>query len=822
MNYTAEQVANAIGGGISGNKELRVKQVLTDSRGIVSSPQSIFFAIEGTQHNGHNYIEELYKKGIRCFVVRYAPSDLPIDDNICFIFVANTLAALQRLAAFHRKNNDIPVCAITGSNGKTVVKEWLFQLLHTDKKIVRSPKSYNSQVGVPLSVLLMNSRKHDVAVFEAGISKNNEMEKLEKIIAPSFGIFTNIGDAHQENFVSLQEKISQKLLLFKNCDFLIYCADDSLIANEIAENENYRNLKSINWSFQKNDATLQIISFERKENETLLKAYYIEKEIFITIPFTDEASTRNCIHLWLLLLHLGYDNRFIANQILQLQPVAMRLDLRDGINNCTLINDSYNSDLTSLTIALDFLHQQKQNPQKMLILSDVQQSGKGESELYAEIAHIVSNQNINMFFGVGSALTKHKNKFSRNSKFFNTTESLLAHFQNNKYKNSTILIKGAREFRFERILHILEKKTHRTVLEINLNALVNNLNFFRSLLEKKTKIMAMVKAFSYGAGGFEIANVLAHHRVDYLAVAYIDEGVELRKAGVTLPIMVMNPETEFFDILIEYNLEPEIFNFEGLRLLYETARRNSEQKVNVHIKLDTGMKRLGFTDNDLIPLFNALNSYDNIQIVSVFSHLATSDEVANDNFTLHQLNLFQRMSFAFLQNFNYHIMRHILNSAGIERFPNYQFEMVRLGIGLYGVCTEKKSELQQISSLKTHISQIKIVRAGETIGYGRKGKALLDTRIATIAIGYADGINRKLSNGNWKVIINGKKAPIIGNICMDMCMIDLSGIHANEGDEVIVFGKDNSICEMATKLETIPYEIMTGISRRVKKVYFHE
>jgi len=822
MNYTAEQVANAIGGGISGNKELRVKQVLTDSRGIVSSPQSIFFAIEGTQHNGHNYIEELYKKGIRCFVVRYAPSDLPIDDNICFIFVANTLAALQRLAAFHRKNNDIPVCAITGSNGKTVVKEWLFQLLHTDKKIVRSPKSYNSQVGVPLSVLLMNSRKHDIAVFEAGISKNNEMEKLEKIIAPSFGIFTNIGDAHQENFVSLQEKISQKLLLFKNCDFLIYCADDSLIANEIAENENYRNLKSINWSFQKNDATLQIISFERKENETLLKAYYIEKEIFITIPFTDEASTRNCIHLWLLLLHLGFDNRFIANQILQLQPVAMRLDLRDGINNCTLINDSYNSDLTSLTIALDFLHQQKQNPQKMLILSDVQQSGKGESELYAEIAHIVSNQNINMFFGVGSALTKHKNKFSRNSKFFNTTESLLAHFQNNKYKNSTILIKGAREFRFERILHILEKKTHRTVLEINLNALVNNLNFFRSLLEKKTKIMAMVKAFSYGAGGFEIANVLAHHRVDYLAVAYIDEGVELRKAGVTLPIMVMNPETEFFDILIEYNLEPEIFNFEGLRLLYETARRNSEQKVNVHIKLDTGMKRLGFTDNDLIPLFNALNSYENIQVVSVFSHLATSDEVANDNFTLHQLNLFQRMSFAFLQNFNYPIMRHILNSAGIERFPNYQFEMVRLGIGLYGVCSEKKSELQEISSLKTHISQIKIVRAGETIGYGRKGKALLDTRIATIAIGYADGINRKLSNGNWKVIINGKKAPIIGNICMDMCMIDLSGIHANEGDEVIVFGKDNSICEMATKLETIPYEIMTGISRRVKKVYFHE
>jgi len=822
MNYTAEQVANAIGGGISGNKELRVKQVLTDSRGIVSSPQSIFFAIEGTQHNGHNYIEELYKKGIRCFVVRYAPSDLPIDDNICFIFVANTLAALQRLAAFHRKNNDIPVCAITGSNGKTVVKEWLFQLLHTDKKIVRSPKSYNSQVGVPLSVLLMNSRKHDIAVFEAGISKNNEMEKLEKIIAPSFGIFTNIGDAHQENFVSLQEKISQKLLLFKNCDFLIYCADDSLIANEVAENENYRNLKSINWSFQKNDATLQIISLERKENETHLKAYYIEKEIFITIPFTDEASTRNCIHLWLLLLHLGYDNRFIANQILQLQPVAMRLDLRDGINNCTLINDSYNSDLTSLTIALDFLHQQKQNPQKMLILSDVQQSGKGESELYAEIAHIVSNQNINMFFGVGSALTKHKNKFSRNSKFFNTTESLLAHFQNNKYKNCTILIKGAREFRFERILHILEKKTHRTVLEINLNALVNNLNFFRSLLEKKTKIMAMVKAFSYGAGGFEIANVLAHHRVDYLAVAYIDEGVELRKAGVTLPIMVMNPETEFFDILIEYNLEPEIFNFEGLRLLYETARRNSEQKVNVHIKLDTGMKRLGFTDSDLIPLFNALNSYDNIQVVSVFSHLATSDEVANDNFTLHQLNLFQRMSFAFLQNFNYHIMRHILNSAGIERFPNYQFEMVRLGIGLYGVCTEKKSELQQISSLKTHISQIKIVRAGETIGYGRKGKALLDTRIATIAIGYADGINRKLSNGNWKVIINGKKAPIIGNICMDMCMIDLSGIHANEGDEVIVFGKDNSICEMATKLETIPYEIMTGISRRVKKVYFHE
>lgn len=825
MKYHILEIARIVGGVLRGNDnpEAPVKYLLIDSRKIVVAETSIFFAIKGERHDGHRFIEELYEKGIRHFVVSAFPQNIERYNQASFIMVEDTMEALQKLCAFHRRQFDIPVIGITGSNGKTIVKEWLYQLLREDKNIVRSPKSFNSQVGVPLSVWQM-SEGHTTAIFEAGISKPGEMERLGKIIAPTIGIFTNIGQAHDENFENLRQKVKEKLKLFAGANTLIYCKDYLPVHEELSSGKRLKDTELFSWS-RKTRANLQIGKITRGASESDIQAVYNNDFIRIRIPFTDEASIENAIHCWALMLRLGYDNAVIATRMLYLNPVAMRLELKEGINNCSIINDSYNSDLGSLAVALDFLNQQKQHPRRTLVLSDILQSGRDEEHLYREVADLVGRKGIHRIIGIGEALTRQADKFHIEKAFYPSTADFLAQFDHSMFRDETVLLKGARAFGFEDISKLLQQKAHETVLEIDLNAIVHNLNYFRSKLRPDTKVMAMVKAFSYGSGSFEIANVLQFHRVDYLAVAYADEGIELRKAGITMPIMVMNPEEQSYDSMIQYHLEPELFSFRVLGLFDEAAKRNKHNKaLPVHLKLDTGMHRLGFEEKDLNELIVRVKNNKHLHIRSVFSHLAASDEPEHDGFTRGQIRRFQEMSDTILSHFSYPILKHILNSAGIVRFPDAQFEMVRLGIGLYGIGANEaeQSQLRNVSTLKTTISQIKTIAANDTIGYSRKGVAAKDMRIATVPIGYADGLSRKLGNGKGHMMVKGLMAPVVGNVCMDMCMIDITGITASEGDEVIVFGEKPSIAETARRVDTIPYEVLTNVSRRVKRIYYQE
>jgi len=814
-----------------GDQHCPIKHLLIDSRKISQVENSLFFAIKGERHDGHKFIPELFEKGLRNFVVRELPDSIEKYEGANFIQVTNTLDALQKLCAFHRSNFSIPVIGITGSNGKTIVKEWLFQLLREDKNIVRSPKSFNSQVGVPLSVWQMNA-ENELAIFEAGISKPDEMANLEKIIRPTIGVFTNIGQAHDENFATMQEKVDEKLKLFEHAQLLIYCKDYLTIHTEVNNYKIPASLKVFTWS-RKSAANLQIGKIKKGNIETEIQGVYHNDFIHISIPFTDEASIENAIHCWAVMLYLGYDNQVIAKRMPYLSPVAMRLELKEGINNCSIINDSYNSDLGSLSIALDFLNQQKQHPKRTLILSDILQSGRNEESLYKEVAERLTKKNIDRLIAIGEAITRQGAQFKNmHVEFYHSTTDFLAAYTNSFFRDETILIKGARAFGFEEISKVLQQKAHETVLEINLNAITHNLNYFRSKLKPDTRIMAMVKAFSYGSGSFEIANVLQFQRVDYLAVAYADEGIELRKGGITMPIMVMNPEEQSYDSMIQYNLEPELFSFRVLSLFDEAAKRSksshgkegSHAPLAVHLKLDTGMHRLGFEEADLNEIIVRIKNIKHIQIRSVFSHLAGSDEQEHDDFTRIQLRKFNEMSGKIMKHFDYPILRHILNSAGIIRFPDAQFDMVRLGIGLYGIAAnqQEQTQLQNVSTLKTTISQIKNVPANDSIGYSRKGFAHRNMQIATIPIGYADGLSRKLSNGVGKLIVKGKLAPIVGNVCMDMCMIDVTDIPVMEGDEVIVFGEQYPIGQVAIDLGTIPYEALTNVSRRVKRIYFQE
>lgn len=827
MNYTTGDISKIIQAKITGkgNRDLIIRQLLIDSRKLSHAESSLFFAIKGDRHDGHKFIPELYDKGVRTFVVNELPKNTEKLQEACFLLTADTLHALQHLSAHHRKQFSIPVIGITGSNGKTIVKEWLYQLLREDRNIVRSPKSFNSQVGVPLSVWQM-SEENELAVFEAGISFPDEMDHLEKIISPTLGIFTNIGQAHDENFLDARQKIREKLKLFVHTGTLVYCKDYLQLNEEIVSSKALKNLKIFTWS-KRSRADLQVGKVTRYASETELQGVYKNDFIRIRIPFTDEASIENAIHCWALLLLLGYENNLIAQRMQNLSPVAMRLEMKEGINNCSIINDSYNSDLGSLSIALDFLNQQKQHAKKTLVLSDILQSGKNEEQLYGEVAELLSKKGVTRLIGIGEAISRQQKKFKIEKNFFASTPDFLSAYNNSFFVNETILLKGARAFGFEDISKIIQQKAHETVLEINLNAVVHNLNYFRSRLKPGTKIMAMVKAFSYGAGSFEIANILQFHRVDYLAVAYADEGIELRKAGITLPIMVMNPEEQSYDTMIQYNLEPEIFSFRILGMFDEAVKRSAKgnkEGFPIHIKLDTGMHRLGFEEKDLNELMVRIRNNKNLKIRSVFSHLAASDEAEHDAFTREQVKKFNGMTDRICSHFDYPILNHILNSAGIIRFPDAQFSMVRLGIGLYGIGTteNEQQQLQNVSTLKTIISQIKHIPANETIGYSRKGIAKTDMQIATVPIGYADGLSRKLSNGKGRMLVGGKFAPIVGNVCMDMCMIDITGIPASEGDEVIVFGENYPITKVAADMATIPYEVFTNVSRRVKRVYYHE
>lgn len=809
----------------NGNIDCIIKELLIDSRKINNPSTSLFFAIKGDRHDGHDYIQDLYEKGVRNFVVSALPQNETEFDGTNFILVKDTLVALQILCANHRQQYKIPVIGITGSNGKTIVKEWLYQLMHNDKNIVRSPKSFNSQVGVPLSVWQMNE-EHTLGIFEAGISKPQEMKLLEQIIQPTIGLITNIGQAHDENFENQKHKVDEKLKLFTHAEVIIYCKDYILVHEDITNNKALKDIKVFTWS-KKLRADLLVGRITKSATDTEIQGVYKNDFISISIPLTDEASIENAIHCWAMLLYLGYENNIIAERMHFLSPVAMRLELKEGINNCSIINDSYNSDLSSLSIALDFLNQQKQHPKKTLVLSDILQSGQNNETLYKEVAELVHKKGVSRLIGIGEGISSQQHQFNIEKSFYPSTADFLKQFNNSFFNNETVLLKGARAFGFEAITTIIQQKAHETVLEINLNSIVHNLNHYHSKLKSDTKIMAMVKAFSYGSGSFEIANIMQFHRVDYLAVAYADEGIELRKSGITMPIMVMNPEEQSYDAMIQYNLEPEIYSLRVLGLFEETIKRSdkkNERPIPVHIKLDTGMHRLGFDENELNELIVRIKNNKYLTVKSIFSHLAGTDEPEHDDFTREQIKKFNRMSEMIRSHFPYPIMKHILNSAGISRFPDAQFDMVRLGIGLYGIGANaaEQTQLQNVSTLKTSISQIKNIPANETIGYSRKGVSNRDIQIATVPIGYADGLSRKLSNGKGKMIVKGKPAPIIGNVCMDMCMIDITDINANEQDEVIVFGDAYPIAEIAKDVGTIPYEILTNVSRRVKRVYYQE
>ncbi len=828
--YSVQEFTTVIHGRLyeGSTKQNKISDILIDSRRLISVRQCVFFALISKRNNGHKYIDELYKKGLRHFVVSVLPEDIEKYSKANFFVVENTLQALQQLSAYRRKQFDIPVIGITGSNGKTIVKEWLYQLLHDDKNVIRSPKSYNSQIGVPLSVWQMNA-SHQLGIFEAGISEADEMEKLQAIIQPNIGIFTNIGHAHDEGFINNDQKAGEKLKLFTKVDTLIYCLDHPKIHGVVIRSGILENVKAFSWSTKAKEANLFISNIEKKSDGTRISAVYRQNTIEISIPYSDNASIENAIHCWAAMLHLGYDNRFIAERMIRLTPIAMRLELKEGINNCSIINDSYNSDINSIRIALDFLTLQQQHSKKTVILSDVLQSGRDEVNLYSYINELMENSGVGKFIGIGTSISSQAERFSMDKYFYSSTAEFLQKHPFSGFSSESILLKGARVFEFEQISKALQQKAHETVMEINLNAMVHNLNFYRSKLkDPKAKIMAMVKAFSYGSGSFEIANLLQYHNIDFLAVAYSDEGVELRKAGIKTPIMVMNPDAQGFDAMIMHNLEPEIYSFRILDLLEQSIKKNiipDNKPVKIHIKLDTGMHRLGFNENDIPELTQRLKANKSLYVQSVFSHLAASEDPAHDDFTRYQIEQFQKMSKQVTSKADDHsVLLHILNSAGINRFPEVQMDMVRLGIGLYGVATNEADagQLQNVVSLKSTVSQIKHIKCGETIGYGRMGKAEKDTTIAIIPVGYADGLNRMLGNGNGKLFINGKPALIIGNICMDMCMIDITDIPSKEGDEVIIFGKENPISEMAKDMKTIPYEILTGISRRVKRVYFQE
>ncbi len=828
MSYTIKDIASLINSKTSVNAETIIEHLLIDSRKIIFPATSLFFALQGPRRNGHSFIPELYEKGVRHFVISETTDESIFPGGI-FLLVPDTLNSLQQLAGAHRKQFSIPVIGITGSNGKTIVKEWMNQLLEDNYRIIRNPKSYNSQIGVPLSVWPMNA-SHELGIFEAGISQSGEMDKLKKIIQPTIGIFTNIGEAHGENFLNKRQKVNEKLRLFTDVEVLVYCKDYPEIHESIALLWQQRNdgrskpFTLINWS-SVSDASLQILTIYKENGHTLITASWKDQNQQISIPFTDDASVENAIHCWCLLLHLGIKPSGILKRMKVLEAVSMRLELKNGINHCTVINDSYSADISSLKIALDFLLQQQQHDKRTLILSDILQSGKSENELYVEVATSLEQRKIDRFIGIGERLSQHQHFFHKipglESIFYHTVQEFKNDFNHLRFKDETILIKGARVFAFEQIDKLLEQKVHQTILEVNLTALVNNLKQYQQLLKEGTHLMVMVKAFAYGSGSFEIASVLQYHKVDYLAVAYADEGVELRKAGINLPIMIMNPDESAFEVMVENNLEPELFSIKLLNEFALFLHKQGIQQYPVHIELETGMNRLGFSSNELPVVLDVLKS-NAFKVQSIFSHLVASEDSSQDSFTKHQAELFLTMSKQVEDIVAYPVLKHIANTSGISRHPSLQMDMVRLGIGLYGIDVSTKN-ITEVSTLRSTIAQLKKLKTGETVGYSRSGILQRDSIIATIRIGYADGYPRSLSRGAGKIWVNGKLAPIVGAICMDMTMIDITDIPGvKEGDDVIIFGNELPVAQVAQWAQTIPYEILTGVSQRVKRVYFEE
>lgn len=814
MTLTLRNIIPVIKAQFFGKSDIAVvENISIDSRSLQNGNGTLFFALVGPNHDGHQYIVSLLENDVQLFVVNHIPANL--EGKASFLVVEDTLEALQQLASYYRSLFDFPVIGITGSNGKTIIKEWLNFLLSPDYNIIRSPKSYNSQVGVPLSVLGINE-KHNLGIFEAGISLTNEMEKLQKIIQPTIGILSNIGSAHDEGFEDLGQKIKEKLKLFT--------AVDVLIMNKNKTIEAFLNpkIKTFTWSSDHGKADVFIIAKEYTD-KTELKITYEKLCFIITIPFQDQASIENAIQCLMVMLYFKCSQEVIQERMELLYPVEMRLKVKNGINNSTIIDDSYSSDFQSLKIALDFLEHQKQHKKKTLILSDIVQSGLINEDLYAKVSQLIISNKIHRVIAVGETISGYKSKFP-NCLAFTSTEKFIDEIDKINFENETILIKGARHFHFEEIVAALEEKTHETVLEINLNAISHNLNFYKSKLKPETKMMVMVKAFGYGNGGFEIAKLLSHHKVDYLGVAFADEGISLKNAGIDLPIMVLNPETTSFSAIIQHHLEPEIYSIKGLTAFLKIAEQKKLQKFPIHVKLDTGMHRLGFQENDLPELIAKLKENKTIEVKSILSHLATSDDDNHKEFTLSQINLYEKLSSILITELQIKPIRHILNTSGISNFPQAQYDMVRLGIGLYGVSNDEDEQkyLENVGTLKSVISQIRTIQKGESVGYGRRFMAEKTTKIATIPIGYADGISRHLGNGVGYVVIKNKKAPIVGSVCMDMLMADITEIDCKEGNEVIIFGENPSVTYIAKLLGTIPYEVLTSISQRVKRVFYRE
>jgi len=823
-----------------------VEHLLFDSRSVATPAVSLFFALPGKQRDGHRFIPELYAQGVRQFIVSQDLDTQKIPEaNI--LKVENTLDALQRLAAYHRSQFQIPVIGITGSNGKTVVKEWLAQLLSPDFDLVRSPKSYNSQIGVPVSVWQMQER-NTLAIFEAGISQPGEMKCLEKIIRPTIGVFTNLGPAHQEGFASDAEKLAEKMKLFEQVDFLVgraeYCGINGLYPDDpntvlpITKHAQHSH-KCFCWSENpKMPTDLQILKIEKHESgKTRIEAQIrpnppkanseppIVLRSSITIPFSDPASIENALHCWAVLLLLQIPQAEIEQRMLHLEPVEMRLEVKAAIHGCTLINDAYSNDLASLRLALQFARQQAGKENLTLILSDILQSGQSKDALWTEVAEIVRRHHVTRFFGIGLGIQAIEPKLpsSISAVFYSNTETFLEKIAEHDFREETILLKGARTFAFERIARRLEQKAHKTVLEVNLSALAHNLKTYHRLLQPGTKMMVMVKAEGYGAGSAQVAKLLEFHQADYLGVAYADEGIALRQAGVNLPILVLNPEPASFDALWRFRLEPEVYS---LPMLDEIARfSGAEKPLAIHLKLDTGMHRLGFEPAEIPQLVEKLRELPHLRVASVFSHLAASDAALHDDFTRRQGAIFTEMYGTIKDALGYAPLRHICNTGGIEHWPEFHFDMVRLGIGLYGIGGKHiGSQLHTVNSLKATISQIKTISPGETVGYNRNSGILTATkRIATISIGYADGLLRLAGGGRFSVALRGHRAPTLGNICMDMTMLDVTQIpDAQVGDDVTIFGENLPVQELAECLQTIPYEVFTNVSERVKRVYWQE
>ncbi|MHA7877613.1 MAG: bifunctional UDP-N-acetylmuramoyl-tripeptide:D-alanyl-D-alanine ligase/alanine racemase [Bacteroidota bacterium] len=819
------ELPDIVGGKIIQYVEERpISHLSLDSRALLTAGSgSLFFAIQGQRHDGHQFLPAVYAQGIRQFVVER--NDLSTYQALTYaniIQVANSTEALQRLATYHRSRYRLPLLAITGSNGKTIVKEWLSQILALKYVVAKSPQSYNSQIGVPCSVWLIDDT-HQYGIFEAGISQPGEMTKLARILQPTAGIFTNIGSAHDEGFATLQQKIEEKALLFSNCQNIYYCKDHTPIHRVLTTL--YRNkVNLIAWSMLDKAADYHIQERSSStDKQTVLTVATRNRRYTFILPFQDKASVENAIHCIVFLLHEDFCCDTIQTALTKLKAIPMRMTLKKGINDCQIIDDTYNNDLVGLRVALDFMTQQKQAAySRTVVLSDLLQTGIAPQKLYTQIAQLLKNKQVDRIIGIGKALATYAETFAAfEAHFYDHTEALLKEDIQNKFRNELILVKGARSFGLERLVDRLQQKIHTTVLEVDLDAITHNLNFFRSKLGAGTQLMAVVKALAYGSSSFEIAQLLQYHRVDYLAVAYADEGVLLREHGITLPIMVMNPTPESFDKLLVYDLAPEVYSLKLLHALHDFTA--SERKsLDIHLKLETGMHRLGFAESDLSTLVQVLRTTSTLRVVGIMSHLAASEAPQHDAYTKYQFTLFTKLATYIEQALGIHTVKHLLNSSGILRFPDYQLDMVRVGIGLYGVGVgeEMQQYLEVATTLKTTISQIKHIPQGATVGYGRRGLAKKNLRLATLAIGYADGFSRALGNGRGSVWINGHLAPVVGDVCMDMSMVDVTNIPATEGDEVTIFGKALPIAQVAASMGTISYEVLTNVSERVKRIYY--